>query len=282
VLTKVEAFSQWAEAPTLALDDNGREESDLIQLQGITGLDPVNATVTTSAYGSIDGAVYTGGTVGTRNIVLTLKPNPDWVNWTVASLRRLIYTYFMPKQAVNLRFQSDDIPTVAISGIVESCSANPFAQEVLITVSIICPNPYFQAINPTIFSGTTGAAATRIQYNGTVETGMNVKLRNIPGETPSYLHVVNYDLNTEFDVNVTLNDNIYCEVNSVPGSKYAQLVNTANGTVQNVLGQVVNVSWNTWALLQPGNNSIAIGAGDANKSWNLNWEISFYELYGGL
>ena len=63
MLTEVKAYSSWRSAPTLPLDDNGRAETDLIQIRNIDGLDPVKASVNTSPYGSIDGASYAGSSV---------------------------------------------------------------------------------------------------------------------------------------------------------------------------------------------------------------------------
>jgi len=150
VLTEVKVYSSWRSGPTLVLDPDGRAETDLIQISNIDGLDPVKASVNTSPYGSVDGASYTGSSVLSRNIVLTLKLNPDWNTWTYEKIRRLIYSYFMPKLITRLVFYSDDMIPVEILGIVESASVNPFSKDPEILVSIVCPNPYFQALDPTI------------------------------------------------------------------------------------------------------------------------------------
>ena len=110
MLTKLQAYSAWESAPLLPLSDNGREETDLLQIRNIDGLDPVKATINTSAFGSVDGAAYIGSNVPTRNLVLTIHPNPDWGQWTFESLRRAVYDYFMPKLLTRLVFHSDDIP----------------------------------------------------------------------------------------------------------------------------------------------------------------------------
>ncbi len=120
MLTEVKAYSAWQSAPTLLLNPTGRSETDLIQIRNIDGLDPVKASVNTSSYGSVDGASFTGSAVSTRNIVLTVHPNPDWDIWTHESLRRLIYSYFMPKRPIRLVFYSDD----TISAELRLCSGS--------------------------------------------------------------------------------------------------------------------------------------------------------------
>jgi hypothetical protein len=43
VLTVVKAYSAWQSAPTLPLSEDGRAETDLVQIRNIDGLDPVTA-----------------------------------------------------------------------------------------------------------------------------------------------------------------------------------------------------------------------------------------------
>ncbi len=82
----------------------GGLNTDALQIRNIEGLGPVKASVNTSPFGSVDGESYTGSNVGKRNIVMTLGLNPNWRDQSMASLRQLLYAYFMPKQFVKLRF----------------------------------------------------------------------------------------------------------------------------------------------------------------------------------
>jgi hypothetical protein len=129
VLTEVKAYSSWASAPTLLLDQDGRPETDLVQIRNIEGLEPVKASVNTSLFGSVDGAAYTGSSVSSRNIVLTIHPNPDWHTWKYEDLRKLIYSYFMTKKPVRLVFYSDEDSPVEIFGIVESVDNSIFSKD---------------------------------------------------------------------------------------------------------------------------------------------------------
>jgi hypothetical protein len=238
VLTEVKAYSAWRSAPTLLLSETGRAETDLIQIRNIEGLDPVKAAVTTSPYGYVDGASYTGGNVPSRNIIITVHPNPDWDIWTPESLRRLLYAYFMPKRPIRLVFYSDDIPPVEISGIVEDVSANAFSKDPEFIVSIICPDPYFTSLEPKIITGIDGPV-TIVDYDGTIEAGMHVKVtwNTDPAPTDIGIQIGDPKL-TYFATLATVNSGLYFEMSSIPMQKFVQNVNISSGVITNLLSKV--------------------------------------------
>lgn len=281
MLTQVKAYSAWASAPTLLLDENGREETDLIQVLDIQGLDPVKAAVSTTAYGSVDGAVYTGSSVLTRNIVLTIRPNPDWKDWTFEKLRRTIYSYFMPKLPTRLVFYDDEIPPMEILGYVESCTANPFVKDVQIQVSIICPDPYFTALDPTVITGQSsdGTAPTEIQYNGDIEAAFVVEVTRSADPNPTSIGVQVGDPSLSyFNVpGATVNANMYFILSSLTGNKYAQNVQLGSGVITNLLNKVQQGS--SWPLLQPGSNDFSIITDTPGKQ---DYQLTYYERRGGL
>lgn len=282
MITQVKAYSSWRSAPELPLGEGGRAEADLIQIRNITGLNPVKASVTTSPYGSVDGASFTGSSVLTRNIVLTLHPNPDWFNWTYESLRQLIYSYFMPKRATRLVFISDEIVPVEIFGVVEGVEANLFAKDIELTVSIVCPYPYFTAVDPTVVTGQTvrsGGAATVVEYNGTIETGINVKVTAVSAPNPTDIAIQIGDPRlTYFAVLATVDTSNYFEMNSVAMQKYVQSINIGTGVITNLLSKVHIQEGSAWPLLQPGENEFVVITDQGVQDW----ELSFYERFGGL
>ena len=220
MLTEVKAYSSWRSAPTLPLSDGGRPETDLIQIRNIDGLDPVKASVNTSPFGSVDGASFTGASVLSRNIVLTLHPNPDWKDWTYEALRRLLYSYFMPKRLTRLVFYSDDMIPVEISGVVEDVSVNIFSKDPELQVSIICPDPYFTSLDPTVITGLTNDDAITVEYGGTIEAGMHVKVTATADPVPSDIGIQIGDPKvTYFAVLASINPNMYFEMNSTSYAK---------------------------------------------------------------
>ena len=277
MLTEVKAYSSWRSAPTLQLDPDGRAEGDLIQIRNITGLDPVKASVSTSPYGSVDGASYTGSKVLSRNIVLTLKPHPNWDTWTYENLRRLIYSYFMPKLITRLVFYSEDMLPVEIYGVVEDVSINMFSKDPEFLVSIICPDPYFTALNPTILTGINGVTNT-FDYNGNVESGMIVKVTHVSG-APTTINIQLGDPKiTNFGVVATVTSTKYFELSSIPMQKYVQNVNVGTGVIDNLLSNVYLQEGALWPILQPGENEFKVITDNGVQDYQL----IFYERFGGL
>jgi hypothetical protein len=262
------------------LQDNGREETDLIQIRNIDGLDPVKATVNTSPFGSVDGGAYIGSNVPTRNPVLTLRPNPNWADWSIEALRRLVYLYFMPKSLTRLVFTSDDISPVEIYGYVEDCSPNLFTSDVEILVSIICPDPYFTAVNPTIVTGITndGSEWLDIDYGGDIETGFNVEVTSKGDPAPTIIGVQAGDPSLSyFNVAAGVTPSMYYMMNSIPGQKYAQNVDLNTGVITNLLSKLQTGS--KWPTLKPGGNKFAV---ITDSPGNQDWRLTYFERRGGL
>jgi hypothetical protein len=282
VLTEVKAFSSWRSAPTLPLSENGRAETDLIQIRNIDGLDPVKASVNTSPYGSVDGASFVGSSVLSRNIVLTLHPNPDWDTWTFESLRRLLYSYFMPKRATRLVFFSDDMPPVEISGVVESCEVNLFSKDPEILVSIVCPSPYFTAVDATVITGQTvrpDGNVVVVDYKGTIETGIKVKVTSVADPAPTDIGIqIGDPILTFFAIYASVDTSTYFEVSSVPLQKYVQNVNIGTGVITNLLSKVHVQEGSLWPTLQPGENEFSVVTDQGTQDW----ELSYFECFGGL
>jgi len=265
------------------LGEGSRAEADLIQIRNITGLNPVKAAVTTSPYGSVDGASYTGSSVLGRNIVLTLHPNPDWDNWTFEGLRKLIYSYFMPKRNTRLVFFSDDMVPVEISGVVESVEVNMFSKDQEFLVSIVCPDPYFIALDPTVVTGQTVRAGVGapviVEYNGTIETGMNVKVTAVTAPNPTDIGIQIGDPQiVYFATQASVDPTLYFEMNSVAMRKYVQNVNIGTGVITNLLSKIHVQEGSAWPLLQPGENEFFVITDQGVQDW----ELSFYERFGGL
>jgi phage-related protein len=277
VLTEVKAYSSWRSAPTLQLDEDGRTETDLIQIHNINGLDPVKASVTTSPYGSVDGTSFTGSNVQNRNIVLTLKPNPNWDTWTYAKLRQLLYSYFMPKLVIRLVFYSDDMNPVEIYGVVEGIENDMFTKEQTFQVSIICPDPYFTSLNPIVLTGQNDEVKT-FDYNGNVETGMVVKVTHLSGAPTTIGIQLGDPKDTFFGVTTEVNSSKYFELSSIPMQKYVQNVNIGTGVIDNLLSNIYAQEGSLWPFLQPGTNEFKVVTDDGVQDYQL----IFYERFGGL
>lgn len=280
MLTEVKAYSSWHSAPILPLSDGGRPEADLIQIRNIDGLDPVKASINTSPFGSVDGASHTGSSVLSRNIVLTIHPNPDWDEWSYEGLRRLLYSYFMPKRSTKLIFYSDDAIPVEIEGIVEDVNVNMFSKDPELLVSVICPDPYFIALEPTIITGQAiraGGAPIAVDYNGSVDSGINVKVSWVDDPAAALIGIqVGDPPITYFGVDATVNSALYFEMSSIPMRKYVQNINIGSGIITNLLPHVRAGS--RWPVFQPGINEFLVITDQGTQDW----ELSYFERFGGL
>lgn len=280
MLTEVKAYSSLPSAPELLLSDTGRAETDLIQIYNIDGLDPIKASVNTSSFGAIDGSFFTGSNVASRNIVLTIHPNPDWDTWTYESIRKLLYMYFMPKSSVRLVFESDDIVPVQIDGIVESISPDLFSKDPEFQVSIICPDPYFISVDPVIMRGGSvraGGATLDIDYKGNVETGVYVKLEYGAAPLPTSIGIQLGDpAYTFFRLVGGITPTKYFEMSSLPMNKIVRNVETTSGVITNLLSKVEEGS--SWPTIVPGHNHFSVYTDAGSQSW----ELRYHERFGGL
>ena len=252
-------------------------ETDLLQVREIEGLGPVKAAINTVPYGSMDGEAFNGALVNSRNIVLTIGLNPDWANYSMEELRRLVYAYFMPKLQSRLVFHSsDEFPTVEISGIVEDVVPNLFAKDVEVQVSIICPDPYFTAVEATTVAGLSNQGQD-VDYNGNVVTGINVEVTELDLPAPTVIGVIaDQASQPTFAVSASVSATKYLVLNSLPGNKYVQNIERGTGIITNLLPKMLAGS--IWPTLQPGINKFIV----TSTAGVQEWKLSYFERFGGL
>lgn len=285
MLTKVIASGATTDDLELPLTLEGRSESDVLELRNIEGLGPVKASVSTSPFGQMDGVSITGRNVADRNIILTLGPRPNYDDWSVEKIRDYVYEYFMTKADVDLVFETDLRDPVGISGVVDSCEPLIFSRDNEIQVSIICPEPSFQAISPTIVTG-YNEDVVHIEYDGTVDTSVMLKVEgtvpemyaaarvNLIGLPPS-------DPGIGFIVQtaspLVLGTNRYFQMNSAPGIKSAESV--LGAVVTNVLYGIVPGS--VWPVFKDkGDYYVTVKTTEAVHAHLFT--LTFFPRYGGL
>lgn len=140
----------------------------------ITGLDPVNATLTSSKLAQRDGAVFQNARRETRNVVIKLGLEPDYAASTVDSLRSGLYDYFMPKENISLGFYIDEVLSYTIQGQIETFENAMFSADPEVDISILCYEPDFSAPEATVLDVSTvdGTVETPIEYTGTSDCGL--------------------------------------------------------------------------------------------------------------
>jgi predicted phage tail component-like protein len=120
----------------------------------ISGLGPVKATINTSDISSRDGVFFNSARKSSRNIVFTFKLIATESGKSIENVRFDSYTYFPVKKNIQLIFETDKA-TVYTTGYIEKNEPDIFSEKETISVSVICPDPFFRALNDqvTVFNG---------------------------------------------------------------------------------------------------------------------------------
>ena len=272
MLTKVEVYTTQGQTLVLPLEysDNG------YLIQDIEGLDPVKATIASSSFANQDGEQYQSSRREARNIIIKL----DMLRGAAASVRDLrtrLYTIFMPKSTIRLRFFSDDEDPVDIYGVVESCLAPLFTQEPVATISLLCHKPDFFMPTPVVIDGTTVSDTTEfaVNYEGSIETGLKL---TVTLNRDLYDFVVYHRSSTNTLNSLRFNEPMLAgdiiTINTAAGEKAATLTRTNNNS--SVLYGIDPVS--NWITLFPGTNYIRVYAEGAA----LPFKIEYTNKIGGL
>ena len=276
MLEKVEVLTEQGVLLTLPLQDISQGYS----VQDIDGLDPVKATIVSSTFGQMDGEQYQSSRREKRNIIITLGYEPDYVSGTMQDLRKKLYSFFMPKSKVLLRFSQTGEPVVQIYGRVESFDSAKFSREPTAVISIICFDPDFYDPDPVVIAGNTTASTveTTLVYPGSVDSGILFKLfvnRNDLTEFTIYHRPPDDSLRSlEFTTATPLQSGDVMSISTIPGNKFVTL--TRGGVDTSFLFGVSPQSY--WISLFSGSNKIRIYAEGAG----IPYQIEYTTKFGGL
>jgi hypothetical protein len=279
MLVRVEVRTSQGSLLTLPLDDT---TSGLI-IEEIEGLDPVNATLVSSSFAGQDGEQYHSARRESRNIKLKIGLEPDYVETSVADLRKRLYGFFMPKSEVSLRFVMDDDLYVDILGRVETFETPLFTQEPEADISLMCFDPDFVDPNPVSLTGVmsvtsssfTDAVDTIISYAGTVETGGVFTIRPDRSVTAFtfYLRPPDGTLRQlDFSIPLVAGDTL--EISTLTGAKGVTLTraNVDTSALYGVSPQ------SAWLEFQPGDNYLRLYL----EGTPIPYDLTYDTRYGGL
>jgi hypothetical protein len=287
MLTKVEVLSPRSGIPTLLLGEF-YPNNNPIQIRDISGLEPVKAEITTTSFNQ-DGVLFQSSRLGMRNLVFKLGLNPNWIDQTMSTLRRMLYTYFLPKAWCKFRFYSDDMPTVEIEGFIETFEPNIFSQDPEIQISVLCPQPDFVGIDRVTYTGVDIPAATLVlDYKGTVETGfeMNFDLIASPGvQNEAFQTSQPGMIWNRFETQlVGASNDFYLRVLTVKSGKKTEYVRRSDGLIINQIhNKITNPTiGSVWPLIKPGENTLQVTRYGSTNTTPRNWTMRFYNRYGGL
>lgn len=243
----------------------------------VMGLTPAAANINTDALAVGDGGLFNSSKVGTRNIVITLKYK-EGIN--VEEARLALYNVFKTKQRVRV-FYKTATRDVFIDGYVETFDGDLFERGQMAAVSIICPDPFFKAVESTVtdfnavirllefpvefpesgipFSEIRAYSEKSVVNGGDAESGVIIRC-NFTGEVenPAF-----YNLTTGEGLSVAFSflrgDSLIIDTNQ--GSKSITLIR--EGTTINMLNYLVQGS--AWFLLTIGDNIFTFTADDDGR-----------------
>jgi hypothetical protein len=273
MLTKVEVRTTLGMLLSIMMDDI----SDGLVIEDIQGLEPVKATLSSSPHATMPGAQFQASHREPRNILLSLGLEPDYVSQSIRSLRDNLYNFFMPGGIVDLRFFSDDAPTLDISAVVETMDTSYFSNEPKAVISLMCFDPDFLELEPIEVEGETVDDATEflVTSEGTVETGFTFVLNvdRALTEFSIYHRPPDNQVRTmDFAASLVADDIV--TIVTVKGEKVVTL--TRASVVTSVLYAVSPQS--NYHQLQPGDNYLRVFAeGDP-----IPFTIEYTPRYGGL
>lgn len=256
----------------------------------IEGLNPPQATINSSVNATTDGSKINSARVESRNIVIYTTIEGD-----VEANRINLYKYFPVKKNIRLYFNNDS-RDIYIEGVVELIECDLFASKQVAQISVICPQPYFKAVNDlvSVFSDVSplfsfpfsiskgGVEVSAITTNvrksiinaGDVETGVIIKLF----ATGTVVKPVIYNVlkRTHLKLNFTMLPSDTIVINTNMGEKSIELIR--GGVSYNALGYMLPDS--TWFTLEAGDNVFTYDADTGNNKLQLTFSTPI--LYSGV
>ena len=259
-------------------------------ITSVQGLTPPHTAVNTATAGTIDGTFFNSARVEQRNIVITVVINGD-----IETNRQRLYTIFPRKTPCTVYFKNAN-RDVKIVGYVEALEGDLFVQREQMQISIICPRPYFEAldalytelskilamfefpfsiITPIPFSEILDYPICTITNTGDAACGTTIDIDfsgNVTG-----LKIANTATQTFFELDYTFEDNDHVTINTNSGQMGVTLQRA--GVQTNLLNYVAQNS--TWLKIAPGENTFTftVTSGDAE---DVKIHFTTALLYGGV
>lgn len=266
---------------------NNSEKYNIIRVEGLT---PPPTAVNTATAGTLDGSFFNSARVEQRNLVITLVINGD-----IEANRQALYKIFPRKTKCTVYFKNQN-RDVKIDGYVEMLEGDLFSMREQIQISIICPRPYFEAINalytelskiialfefpfsivtPIPFSEILDYPICTINNTGDAECGTKIDIDFFG--SASGLKIANTTNQTYFELDYTFQDNDHVVIDTNSGSMGVYLERA--GVRSNLLNYVAKNS--TWLKIIPGENifTFTLNTGD-DEDVKIHFKTSL--LYGGV
>ena len=259
----------------------------------ITGLHPPGAQINLTNLAGLDGARFNSSKLATRNIVVSLK-----INGEIETNRQELYRFFRTKEACIFYFANAN-RNVKIAGYVETVECNMFSNMEIMQISIICPYPYFQAVEesetdisnqirlfvfpfsinegePVPFSEYTNNRIAVVENGSEAETGAVFEVEFT--DNVSKLMIYNTEQNEHITINYNFHDGDRAIISTVKGQKSATLIR--NGISRNIFSAVERGS--VFLQLLPGENRFSYVADDGASNDDVHITVMFSQIFRGV
>lgn len=258
----------------------------------ISGLNPPKATINTNNLALIAGAKYNSSKILMREIQLAFAVEYDAENG-----RKSVYKVLQTGKPVKLSYKSD-LFDVFINGYVNNIDPSYFAMKQIITVSILCPFPYFKgaqnvvndlssiiamfhfpfasvAEGELVFGKIDNLQSVSIENDGYIETGLTIEIYSRGSVTNPKIY--DYISGAFFGINYSLVAGDLITITTEAGNKTVKLLR--EGVETNLFNYVMEGS--TWLQLPAGGGEYVFEVGSGNAS-SLQLVFSHYDLYEGV
>lgn len=256
------------------------------------GMNPPRATINTNQAALVDGGKFNSAKLQMRSVNIAFA-----IEEAAEANRLRVYKVVQSKMPLKIYYISDHL-NIFLEGYVEEVDFSYWAMKNVCTVSVLCPFPYFKAIDEVISDFTTSKrrfyfpfaskaapkelvfgevydyVAARVENAGNVQTGLIFKIH--ASDTVVNPHVIDRVTGEFFKINITMDENDIITVNTNQGYKKVMLEH--NGDVENIFNYWDDES--TWLQLDIGGNTYLYGADSGAE--NLTIEISHYDLFEGV
>lgn len=121
----------------LRISDGTESQFIFYDIEGVSAPD---ASINTESTAGYDGSTFVNASIGNRNIVITIQIQGD-----ASTAKKNLYKVFKSKREGVLYYKSDGWD-VKIPCITEKLEIVPTARPLQAVISLICPEPYWQAL----------------------------------------------------------------------------------------------------------------------------------------
>lgn len=257
----------------------------------VSGLNPPSASLFTSKSPNRKGSKYNGSTLDERNIVIEVK-----ILGNIERNRNALYNWVDTEQYCKIRYQNG-VKNVYCEGYVQDCSIDLFTDNEVVSVAIVCPNPYWKELNEIstsiskllkqfTFPFAISAAGIPLStmrekhstnvFNAGTETGIKITIK-CTADVINLTIFDDKDTTRRFALKTTIHPNEVVVIDTEASPKTCKRYK-ADGGEENLLKYIVPVP--TWFTLKKGDNVFSYTADEGVSTAEIT--IGYTNKYLGV